>query len=797
MTNWPWPMGGVQNWFEDLWDYIGTAAMNAVAPVSEWIRARVAWLKDRMDESFTWISGKIGDTWDKIDRALTKGWSTITTAVGNVARDVISGVRGLVEGIGDGLDEIVRSIGKTIKSGLEGISDALGDTAAWIDREIGKRIRTLTTDMEEFVGDAVMGGMDWVTNALSGVAGALGEGLKGLFSWIMESLGSLASGIADAMVGIRSAVEPLFAGVSGGILAAYTKAIMPGSPDEEIDRAVKEFTDAYMARMMELSHTEEGSVPTLSELLPKAAAIVAVNIGGSVAAEVAGAALDLAHPMKDIGFRMMAMDVIESIRPPEMIGPLMAGPVWPAVLIPIRYRFNEMYPTAVPGPRDLTDMRSRGTIAEDEYRQAMKFHAHDDSWASAMLAAAYRTPGFPDLQLMYWRGAITADQVSRALSRQGVLPEFLPPYEDIMERIPGPVDLIRMAVREAFTRPELQVEFPAEFGTWMAKQGYADIWAKYWWASHWVLVPLGQLYNMYHRGIIGLGELTAQLKYHDYTPEWRDRLIELSWNLPGRIDARWMYRWGLIDRTELRDLTVAQGVSPVWADRVAEATAKNQWLTEINRLRDNVKRDYVKGYVTEDQLRANLEGLGYPTEWIEFHVRDAVEDGERELKDDVVAALGAGYLKDLVTEDVLEMSLKAVIVRPQVVQMEMERLYTRKYVRAKEPTPEKVRVVPLSTLKRAFRDGIITESDFRAELEARDYGPVDIDMMVAMEAATIADEMEEMPAVSKTATLGTLRMAFREGVITRGELISELEARDYGADDIDLIIGVEEARMAE
>ena len=797
MTNWPWPMGGVQDWFEGLWDYIGSAAMDAVAPVSEWIRARVAWLKDRMDESFTWISGKIGDIKDDILKDLSRGWKTITTAVANVRRDVVAGVKDALEGIGEGLDEIVRSLGKTIRSGLEGIGDALGDTAAWIDREIGNRIRDLKIDMEKFVGDAVLGGMDWVTNAMAGVAGAIGEGLKGLFSWIMESLGSLASGIADAMVGIRSAVEPIFAGVAGGILAAYTTAIMPGSPDEEIDKAVKAFTEAYMARMMELSVTEEGSVPTLAELLPKAAAIVAVNIGGSVAAEVAGCALDLAHPVKDIGFRMMAMDVIESVRPPEMIGPLMAGPVWPAILIPIRYRFNEMYPTAVPRPTDLTDMMARGAIAEDEYRQAMKFHAHDDSWASAMLAAAYRTPVFSDLQLMYWRGLITTEQVSRALGRQGMLPEFLPPYEDVMERIPGPGDLVRMAVREAFTRPELDVEFPGEFASWMKKQGYEDIWARYWWRAHWVLVPLGRLYDMYHRGIIGAGELSAELKYHDYPPAWRDKLIDLSWNLPGRIDARWMFRWGLIGMTELRDLLVAQGLDPEWADRVAQATGRNQWLTEINRLRDNVKRDYVKGYVTDDQLRANLEGLGYPTEWIEFHVRDAVEDGERELKDDVVAALGAGYLKDLIKEDVLEASLKAVIVRPRVVQMEMERLYTRKYVRPKTPAAEKVRVVPLSTLKRAYRDGIITESDFRAELEARDYGPVDIDMMVAIEAATIADEMEEMPMATKTATLGTLRMAFREGVITRGELISELEARDYGADDIDLIIGVEEARMAE
>ena len=797
-------MGGVQDWFEGLWDYVGQAAVDAVSVVSDWIWEGFDWLKARLDESFAWVGEKIGDLWVDIQFVLKEGWRGLTEAIESIAPgvlegvgDALAGVGDIVAGIGEGLDDIVSSLGETIMGGLEGLGDALANTAAWIDREIGTRIGNLTTEVTGFVADALQGGMDWVSSAMAGVAGAIGEGLKGLFTWIMASLQNLASGVATAMAGIRGAVEPIFAGVAGGIMGALTAAVSPGSPDEEIDRSVKEFTDMYMKRMLELSTLEGGSVPTMAELLPRAAGVIALNMGAAVAGEVTGAALDLAHPMKEIGFRGIASDLIQSVQMPAMLGPLMAGPVWPGIIIPLRYRFNEMNPTAVPDSRWLPDAAARGVLGEDEYRQAMKFQALDDSWASIMLASAYRTPGFPELQLMYWRGAIDVSQVSRALARQGLLPEFLPPYEDILERIPGPGDLVRMAVREAFQARPGDEEIRSTFIKYMGLQGYVEEAVYWFWRAHWVLPSVGQVFDMYHRGIEMPMSVTEYLKWADYAPEWREPLEELSWDLPGRIDARWMFRWGLITVDELQDLLVARGLDPRWAGRVADATARNQWLTEINRLRDNAKRRFVKGYDLEEHLRANLEGLGYPPDWVEFHVRDATEDAEMELKDDMVYALQDGYIKDLVTDDALEISLKAIIVRPRAAQMEMERMYIRKYRKPKEPTPEKVRVVPLSTLKRAFRDGLITESDFRAELTAREYGPVDIGMLVALELATIAEELREMPEKVRVATLGTLRAAFREGLISESDLKSELEARDYGDADIDLIIGVERVKIEE
>jgi len=70
-----------------------------------------------------------------------------------------------------------------------------------------------------------------------------------------------------------------------------------------------------------------------------------------------------------------------------------------------------------------------------------------------------------------------------------------------------------------------------------------------------------------HRGDIDDGELDKFLVLHDYKPTPRvgiktsdaDLAAGLIWDLPGRIDARWMYRWGEIDAAGLRDLLVKDG----------------------------------------------------------------------------------------------------------------------------------------------------------------------------------------------------------------------------------------------
>jgi len=733
VTNWPWPLDGVQNWFEDLWDWISTAAVNAVSVVSTWIKDGLAGLKRSLDASFSWVGTQLTNARNTLEGAISSALSGITGALDTARVAIVNALSPIVTGVGQTLGSAIAGVGAQLAQVSQGLATTLSTSASWVASQVTSGLSSLRSAVMLEVSRALQGGMDWVTSALRGVSEAMGASLQAFFRWLIDGAVTLATSLARVVGAVRGAIEVVLTPISRGIVEALTSSVKAGSPDPEILRAASEFADGYLKKMVEAAGSAPKSVPKLDELLPRAIGVVGLNLTAAMITETAGVALDQAHPIKNMGFRDIAMDLVASAQFPAVVGPILGGPVWPSILIPLRYRYNEMFPTSVPGPGELASMAAHRNLAADEYRQVMKFHALDESWSSRLLAQAYRIPVYAELQAMFWRKKVTGDQLQAALRSQGVREDFVEGYVELLSRIPGPDDLIRFAVREALTRPELDAELPEELVASMALQGYAEIYSRYWWRAHWVLVPLGNLYQMFHRGIIDAGTLSAQLKYHDYTPEWRDRLVKLSWRLPGRIDARWMFRWGEIDVTQLRDLLVAEGLDPEWADRVASAYAKNQWLVEINRLRDNLKADFVKGYAVEGQLRAGLAALGYPSAWIDFHVRDAVEDADRRLRDSTVKALGDAYLKDLVTDDQLEARLRSVIVRPEALEAELERLYVLKYAKAKAPAAAKVAVLPVSTLRSAFREGVIDEATLRGELEARDYAAEDVDLIVALE----------------------------------------------------------------
>jgi hypothetical protein len=256
--------------------------------------------------------------------------------------------------------------------------------------------------------------------------------------------------------------------------------------------------------------------------------------------------------------------------------------------------------------------------------------------------------------------------------------------------IPGPSDLVRMETREVW-RPEFRKELltptpTKDFYTWMAKQGFSRFHADSYWAAHWVLPSVGQGYDAYHRlPEFTLDDLKKLMVRLDILPFYQDMLIKLAWRLPGAIESRWMYRYGEIGVDELEDLLVKDGLDPTWAPRAARAIAKNQFTSEITKLVTNSKTDYVKGYITLEQLRANLTALEIPSDRVEYHIRDADADAERAHKDALVSIYTDAWRKDLIpSEEEFRARLQTVVVRPEVVERIIEREYVAKY---KKPKP--------------------------------------------------------------------------------------------------------------
>jgi len=104
---------------------------------------------------------------------------------------------------------------------------------------------------------------------------------------------------------------------------------------------------------------------------------------------------------------------------------LLRAPMEIGLLVPLRHAYNSMFTPVIPDPRSLIDMRTGGFIGDDEFLMAMRSQGYSESWSMKMLDAAYRLPGFRDLQEMKWRDLINEDKVREALqkSRYGPDPE--------------------------------------------------------------------------------------------------------------------------------------------------------------------------------------------------------------------------------------------------------------------------------------------------------------------------------------------------------------------------------------
>jgi len=217
--------------------------------------------------------------------------------------------------------------------------------------------------------------------------------------------------------------------------------------------------------------------------------------------------------------------------------------------------------------------------------------------------------------------------------------------------IPGASDLIRFVVREVITYEE--------FEEWMKYHGFSVFFSEAYWEAHWVLPAFESLREAFWRGIINLEEFKKYIVWHDYKPEPRpgirlsdqDIIARLSYRLPGRIETRWMRRWGIIGDREMVVLLRMDGLHPEWLGRVVEGERMNMLIDERTALKTIYIRQFRIGLIDEEELRSKLKALYYSPDEVEWIVQRALIEYQIDLLDDLVAAAKAAFRKDVISEE--------------------------------------------------------------------------------------------------------------------------------------------------
>jgi len=304
----------------------------------------------------------------------------------------------------------------------------------------------------------------------------------------------------------------------------------------------------------------------------------------------------------------------------------------------------------------VTTLWHRGHLKTEDAIKELKARGYTEERAHNILTASLSVISPDMIRNLYLRGEINEETHDKLLHDHGLTDEQIGYVKKLYEIIPPVSDIITMAVREAFN-PEIAErfgqyeDFPEEFAEWAKKQGLSREWALRYWAAHWSLPSVSQGYEMLHRGIITEDELKLLMRAQDIMPFWRDKLIEMSYAPFTRVDVRRMYKEGVIDREDVKKTYLELGYDDWHAEKLTEWTIKEALSEERKLTRSLIEGLYKRGIFSREEARDALIAIGYVEELAEAIINKAEYDIEYKYKNRIIAAVRKQYLKGLITEN--------------------------------------------------------------------------------------------------------------------------------------------------
>lgn len=350
------------------------------------------------------------------------------------------------------------------------------------------------------------------------------------------------------------------------------------------------------------------------------------------------------------------------------------------------------------------------------------------------------------------------------LKDQGWNDERIEALKYITEIIPGVADLIRMSVREAFS-PEIAEKFgqyqdpPVAVYPWAEKLGLSQEWVDRYWAAHWDLPSASQGFELLHRGVITEDELKMLLRALDVMPYWRDKLINVSWNVPTRVDLRRFWDMRTIDEKRMREIYTSLGFhGKDLEDYVL-------WTKIYVDFPDLLAR-YKNGWITLERVKSELIAMGMKPERADTLIEEKIKKAapERTVTE-----------KDVTKADIVKGVKTNVITRAQGVELLQDIGYDRDeavyILEINIPSDEEEKVVTERQLTKAdvlggLKAEVISESQARDKLLSLRYKPADVDFLLKVYQASIKPPVEvKLKEQSKADVL----LGVKKGLITPEE----------------------------
>ena len=399
----------------------------------------------------------------------------------------------------------------------------------------------------------------------------------------------------------------------------------------------------------------------------------------------------------------------------------------------------QVKPTKIPPANAVIAGAWRGAVKFEDSALLLKRSGYDPL-AQDILTAALRQPlRAEDILELLRRGYIDGAKLTRLLDGAGFDAEARAGLLQLQWRIPPVPDLIRMAVREAFS-PEIAQrfgqyqDFPGDVAAYARMQGLSEEWAQRYWASHWELPSVTQGFEMLHRGVISQADMELLLRAQDVMPFWRDKLTAIAYNPLTRVDVRRMYHLGILTEAEVLKSYRDLGYNQENAQALLEFTRQyygpeDEDPEEVDR--ELTKAEILDGYrkriLTADQARTALLEMGYPAEKTEFYLSREDLKATQALKDAYITRWRSLFINGIAAAGEVYTNLQDLGMTKAEIDELLPLWYLDKIQAESKPSR--------TDLNRFLAKGIINQSQWRQQMQLLGYADQYIEWYLADAAA--------------------------------------------------------------
>jgi len=359
---------------------------------------------------------------------------------------------------------------------------------------------------------------------------------------------------------------------------------------------------------------------------------------------------------------------------------------------------------------------------------------------------------------LYWRGIYKQSDLEAIIRWNGIHPAYTNSFIELSKLIPPAPDLIRMVVREAFL-PEFVIPAPDVFKEYMTKKGYSAEWSDRYWTAHFEPIELRQAYENLWRGLWTKDEFMYALHIKDIHPKWREDIFNVAFGPPGVREMGYGYDTGLYTVEDITKYRRWGGLSPEDASKAAQAMVAYRTEAEREALRREAIADYIAGLDDEPRLREKLSAIGGRPEIIDLWVSRAKYRESRDVKVDLVKIVKDQFVKGLMTEAELRSDLTTIGVVSARIDVHVAEAQTRKAGYVKEATAEKKKLLTEAKVAQAYDLGLIGDSQYVSRVEELGYLPEDAQLLLDIQRTPRPVTPEEVERRQKVVTARINRIA--------------------------------------